>query len=279
MTGWTSSFLTLVTAAHSNDDSSVGIHNTFTESNNVLQHLVVGLRVNGDTGSLLENTHNNVEVLLEVAADCLSNISEALENGGLELLTESVALQVVQEVVHEVVAERSNVLADATGNVTGQSDGHVAELLLLLVGESSVDEGDESLHVLGEVLLEGVRKSTNSSEDSVGDGGVGRKVVQDVEKDLHDTVRLGLDLLVETEGNGSHDNCQTGLHLLQSVAVVSADDLGTELNGLLETLQDDVAQLGNRGHLVISNVGDERAQHLIRSGTKLVVGIGTSQND
>ena len=76
--------------------------------------------------------------------------------------------KVVQQVVHELVAERLAALAHGARDVADQADGHGAETRLLLVAQSVVEEGRKRLHVLDKVSLHGVRQTANRGKGQIG---------------------------------------------------------------------------------------------------------------
>lgn len=85
--------LTLVTCLHCTDDATPGIHDAFTQGNDVVKHLVRDIGASSDSGGLLQHLGHNGEVGLKMAANSTSDISEALENGRLELVGKSRALK------------------------------------------------------------------------------------------------------------------------------------------------------------------------------------------
>ena len=83
--------LTLASTSHGHECTGPSIHNAFAESDDVLEHLErrVGYR---DGGGLLQDLGDDREVCLEGTADCLGDVTKALEDGGLELVAERRAL-------------------------------------------------------------------------------------------------------------------------------------------------------------------------------------------
>lgn len=75
--------LTLLGVLERNNDTVVGIHNSFPEGQDVVNHLKVVVS-SRDAGSLRENLHDNDEVGLKRWANGLGNVTEALKNSRLE---------------------------------------------------------------------------------------------------------------------------------------------------------------------------------------------------
>lgn len=83
--------LTLATSSHGHQGTRPGIHNAFAESDDILEHLE-GSIGHVDGGGLLQDLCNDRKVGLKGTADCLSDVTEALEDGRLELVAERRAL-------------------------------------------------------------------------------------------------------------------------------------------------------------------------------------------
>lgn len=225
----------LATGAHGDDDTVPGIHNALTERNDVVKHLEAGLVLGRDTSSLLQDLANNGEVGLEGTTNSLGDVTEALKDGRLELVAEDSATQVVEQAVHELVAVRLNLLLETTADVADKTDGNRAESGLFLVVEGTEKEGDESLHVLVKVGVEDVGQSANGTENSVGDGALARKRLEERQQELHNAVGLGCDFPLETLDDRDDDRGERSLDLLQGKAVLDGDNLLLHGNGLLET--------------------------------------------
>ena len=67
-------------------DTTPSIHDALTERDNVINHVVWEVGAGGNAGGLLENLANNRQVGIEVSADGLADITEALEDGRLQLV-------------------------------------------------------------------------------------------------------------------------------------------------------------------------------------------------
>jgi len=67
-------------------DTTPGIHDTLTERNDVINHVVWEVRAGGDTGGLLEDLANNRQISVKVGSDGLGDVTEGLENRGLKLV-------------------------------------------------------------------------------------------------------------------------------------------------------------------------------------------------
>lgn len=253
------------------EDTTPGIHDTLTERDNVVEHLNGDIVAGGNGRGLLENLGNDRQVGVELSSDSLGNVAKCLENGGLELV--GGASEVVEQVVHEGVAEGLDLLVQCACNVANQANGHGAETKLLLVAKSVVQEGTEGLHVLDEVFLESASNSTNGSEHNIRNTRLGRNGSENLEHGVHDAVGLGLDLRFETLNNGKNDTNQASLHLFQGDAVLDADNLGLHGNSLLETLEHDIRQSGNHGQAVVGSICDERVENFVSSSAELVVSI------
>jgi hypothetical protein len=83
--------LTLSTGSHGHEGTRPGIHDAFAESDDILEHLK-GSVGHVDGCGLLQDLGDDREVGLEGTTDCLSNVTEALEDGGLKLVAERRAL-------------------------------------------------------------------------------------------------------------------------------------------------------------------------------------------
>jgi hypothetical protein len=83
--------LTLATNSHGHECARPGVHDALTQRDNVLEHLKrrVGY---GNGGGLLQDLGDDREIRLKGRPNGLSNITKALKNGGLELVTERRAL-------------------------------------------------------------------------------------------------------------------------------------------------------------------------------------------
>jgi hypothetical protein len=84
----------LVACLHGVDGAIPSVENAFPQRRDVVDHLVVVLGGQGDLTSLLEYLCHNGQVSLESAADSMCDITEALQNRGLQLVTESGALRI-----------------------------------------------------------------------------------------------------------------------------------------------------------------------------------------
>lgn len=94
---WKWSEHTLLADLHGTNNATPGIHNTLTERDNVVEHLVRALRRSSHSGSLLQNLGNHGQVGLEVASNGTSNVTKALQDSRLELVGKSGALQFVSK--------------------------------------------------------------------------------------------------------------------------------------------------------------------------------------
>lgn len=83
---------TLVAHSHGTNDTTPGVHDSFSQRDDVVVHLIAAIRAGSDGGGLLEHLSDNGEVGLKVAANRVGNITEALKNGRLELVAQSGAL-------------------------------------------------------------------------------------------------------------------------------------------------------------------------------------------
>ena len=73
-----------------------------------------------------------------------------------------------------------------------------------------------------------------------------------------------------------HDHTsQTRLHFLERELVFNTHNLSLQLNGLFQSLQDDVRECGNEPHAIVCSIRDERVEDLVSSGAKLVVRVPT----
>ncbi len=98
--------LTLVAALHGTDNATPCVHDTLPQRDDIVEDLVRVVWRRRDSGRLLQDLRNDGEVGLKVAADSARDVAKALEDGRLELVGQLRAPQVVQKVVHEVVAVR-----------------------------------------------------------------------------------------------------------------------------------------------------------------------------
>ena len=83
---------TLIAALHGWDYSTPCVHDTLSEGSDVVKHLIGSIRSRLDARSLLEDLSNHREVGLKVATNSTSDITEALEDGWLELVGKRSAL-------------------------------------------------------------------------------------------------------------------------------------------------------------------------------------------
>lgn len=83
---------TLVTGLHGTNDATPGVHDTLTERDDVIVHLVRAIGTSLNSRRLLKDLGHDGQVGLEVTTDGASNIAEALQDGGLELLSQGGAL-------------------------------------------------------------------------------------------------------------------------------------------------------------------------------------------
>jgi hypothetical protein len=146
--------VSLVALLHRNNAAVPSIHDTLTKRGDVVDHLVVALCCEGDLTSLLEYLSNDWQVRLESTVDCVRDVTKALENGRLELVAKRGASEVVEQRVHERIAEGLDILAKGSSDVGDETNSHGAQSRLLLVVQGVVQERRESLHVLLEVLLQ-----------------------------------------------------------------------------------------------------------------------------
>jgi hypothetical protein len=70
-------------------DTTPGIHDTLAEGNNVVDHVEWQVVAGGNRRGLLENTAYNSEVSVELGSNGLSNVTESLQDGRLELVGSS----------------------------------------------------------------------------------------------------------------------------------------------------------------------------------------------
>jgi hypothetical protein len=160
-------------------------------------------------------------------ANCLSNISEALKNGGFELITQRRTLpasrssvkrlpqphakevlaypQVVKQMVHEGITVRVRQLPQGPGNVADQTNGHRAEARVVLAAEGIIEEGRKCFHVWSKVPLERTCESADSCEYCLRDARLASNRVQDLKKHAHDPISLRLDFMLQTLDDGLHE--------------------------------------------------------------------------
>lgn len=67
-------------------DTTPSIHDTLAKRDNVVDHLVGKVGAGGDARGLLQDLANNRQVGVELGSDGLSNVTEGLEDRGLELV-------------------------------------------------------------------------------------------------------------------------------------------------------------------------------------------------
>lgn len=68
-------------------DTTPSIHDTLTQRDDVVNHVIRKIGAGGNRGGLLKNLTHNGQVVIEVGgSDGLSDISEGLQDGGLELV-------------------------------------------------------------------------------------------------------------------------------------------------------------------------------------------------
>lgn len=202
----------------SKNDSVVCVHDALAQGEDIVNHLIVGL-CGIDGGSLLQNLHNNSQVLFKSRANSLCNITKVLENGWLERLVkirtlqivskvfnklpivESTNLEVVEQVVHKVIAIRRNLVANRTRDVANKANRNRALGLFLLVAESLVQEWNKGIQILGKVFLEGVCKSCHHAKQSLRHNRRGREHMKDGQDDVHNPVGKGFNLLVKANND------------------------------------------------------------------------------
>lgn len=90
--------LTLGTGFHSANNPTPGIHDTLSQGDDVIEHLVRAIRCCSDSGSLLQHLSNNREIRLKVATNSTSNISKTLKDSRLELVGKSRTLERSQNI-------------------------------------------------------------------------------------------------------------------------------------------------------------------------------------
>ena len=112
-------------------------------------------RIDSHLSSLLEDGHGGLDVRPEGGSDGEGNVSKAREDGRLDGSVEELALQVLEQRVHKLVAVLHRVGTQRSADVSDQPDGDRAQLVLLLSLESGREVGHERRDVRVEVLLEG----------------------------------------------------------------------------------------------------------------------------
>lgn len=85
---------TLVAHLHGANDAAPGIHDSLSERDDVVVHLIASVRTGSNSSCLLQNLSDDREVGLEVATNSVGDITEALQDGRLELVTQSRALYI-----------------------------------------------------------------------------------------------------------------------------------------------------------------------------------------
>jgi hypothetical protein len=83
---------TFVACLHSDDDAVVRVHDTFSQRQNIIEHIHGAFWRNKNKRSLLQHLHYNWQIGFESTSDSLSYIAEALKNGWLVLLVQVIAL-------------------------------------------------------------------------------------------------------------------------------------------------------------------------------------------
>jgi len=78
--------LTLSTSFHSPNNSTPSIHNTFTQRDDVVEHLIGSIGASLNTSCLLQNLSDDRKVSLEMTTNSAGNIPKALENRRFELI-------------------------------------------------------------------------------------------------------------------------------------------------------------------------------------------------
>lgn len=111
-------------------------------------------RIDPHLPSLLQNLHRRLNVRPKRRTDGESDISEAREDGRLDGSVEELALEVLEQGVHELVAVLNRLRSEGSTDVSDETHGDGAELGLLLSLESGGEVGHEGGDVRVEVLLE-----------------------------------------------------------------------------------------------------------------------------
>lgn len=104
--------------------------------------------------------------------------------------------------VHEGIAVRLDLVVQRPSDVADQANGHGAKTDFFLVTQSVVQERAEAVHVLDKFFFQRSRNGTNRGEHDIRHTRLGRDRCEDLEQDVHNTVRLGLDLDFQALNNG-----------------------------------------------------------------------------
>lgn len=89
-------------------------------------------RIRPHLSRLLQHSHHSLQVRSECAPDRKRDVSEAAQDRLLDAPVQELALKVLEERVHELVAVRGRGLAESSADVTDETDGDQAQLVLLL---------------------------------------------------------------------------------------------------------------------------------------------------
>lgn len=89
--------LTLGAGLHSTNNATPGIHNAFSQGDDIVEHLVRAFGCRGDSRSLLEHLGNNRKIRLKMTTDGTSNISKTLKDSRLKLVGKRGTLDAVLE--------------------------------------------------------------------------------------------------------------------------------------------------------------------------------------